>query len=168
MATLQAAPTRHHHTEQFSGILTWPWTKEGGRFGKKHSAKMASKKPTYCVNSLRRTASNYLYKSQGAPARGIGPPPPQHNWENCSIASRLTLLAKWDCKIIFSVKDVFQGDKWGNLPQFSLGTLVACHVSLEDLILNYTHLATSVLQNIVTEVLPCWQLESSEVFDCWL
>ena len=29
---------------------------------------------------------------------------------------------------------MFQGDKWGNLPEFSLGTLVARHVSLEDLI----------------------------------
>ena len=52
MATLQAAPTRHRHTEQFSGILTdqylpGPYLKrEGGRevgMGKKPKHKMACK-----------------------------------------------------------------------------------------------------------------------------
>ena len=43
MATLRAAPTRHHHTEQFSGILTDQYLpslylkKEGGRDGKNQS-----------------------------------------------------------------------------------------------------------------------------------
>ena len=41
MATLQAAPTRHHHTEQFSGIL-----REGG-LGKNTAQKwQARNKPT--------------------------------------------------------------------------------------------------------------------------
>ena len=45
MATLQAAPTRHcvsHWTVQwntYQPMLTWPWPKEGGRDGKKHSIK---------------------------------------------------------------------------------------------------------------------------------
>ena len=48
MATLRATPTRHPHTELFSGILTdqilnWPETKMGGRAGKKHCTKMATK-----------------------------------------------------------------------------------------------------------------------------
>ena len=36
-------------------------------------------------------ASNYVYKSRGAPARGIGPPPVQLEKLLTSIASRLTL-----------------------------------------------------------------------------
>jgi len=44
MATLRVAPTRHRHTEQFSGILTepiltWPLPQEGGRVGKNQSTK---------------------------------------------------------------------------------------------------------------------------------
>ena len=47
MATLSAAPTRHHHTELFSEILLnqyLPGPEEGGMAGKKkNSSKMASK-----------------------------------------------------------------------------------------------------------------------------
>ena len=44
MATLRAAPTRHHHTEQFSGILTdqylpGPYLKREGGMGKNQSTK---------------------------------------------------------------------------------------------------------------------------------
>ena len=44
MATLRAAPTRHHHTEQFSGRLTDqylpdPYLKRGGGMGKNQSTK---------------------------------------------------------------------------------------------------------------------------------
>ena len=44
MATLQAAPTRHRHTEQFSGILTdqylaGPYLKREGGMGKNKSTK---------------------------------------------------------------------------------------------------------------------------------
>ena len=65
MATLHTAPTRHHHTEQVNGILTnqhltGPNLKREGGMGKKGQHKMAS---------------NFVYKSQGAPTRGIGPPP---------------------------------------------------------------------------------------------
>ena len=53
MATLQAAPTRHHHTEQFSGIL-----REGG-LGKNTAQKwQARNKPivsTLC-EELQATA----------------------------------------------------------------------------------------------------------------
>ena len=44
MATLRAAPTRHHHTEQFSGILTdqylpGPYLKREGGMEKNQSTK---------------------------------------------------------------------------------------------------------------------------------
>ena len=68
MATLRATPTRHPHTELFSGILTdqilnWPETKMGGRAGKKHCTKMATKarlqQNTLCKELQ---ASNCKYK----------------------------------------------------------------------------------------------------------
>ena len=81
MATLRAAPTRHHHTEQFSGILTdqylpGPYLKrEGGRDGKKPKHKMACKQQAIATTLCEEMqASNCVYKSRGAPARGIGPP----------------------------------------------------------------------------------------------
>ena len=81
MATLRVAPTRHRHTEQFSGILTeqclpGPYLKrEGGRDGKKPKHKLARKQQaiaTLLCEELQ--ASNSVYKSRGAPARRIGPP----------------------------------------------------------------------------------------------
>ena len=80
MATLRAAPTRHRHTEQFSGILTdpiltWPIPQEGGRDGKKPKHKMACKQQAIATTLCEEMqASNCVYKSRGAPARGIGPP----------------------------------------------------------------------------------------------
>ena len=82
MATLQAAPTRHRHTEQFSGILAdqylpGPYLKrEGGRDGKKPKHKMGRKQVQAFATTLYEElqASNCVYKSRGAPARGIGPP----------------------------------------------------------------------------------------------
>ena len=78
MATLQATPTRHRHTEQFSGILTdplltWPIPQEGGRDGKT-KAQTGTQTASYCENTLQRTASKQLRMPRGAPARGIGPP----------------------------------------------------------------------------------------------
>ena len=81
MATLQAVPTRHHHTEQVSGILTnqhltGPNLKRDRGMGKKTQHKMASKQQaiaTILCEELQ--GSNCVYKSQDAPARGIGPPP---------------------------------------------------------------------------------------------
>ena len=67
MATLQAAPTRHRHTERFSGILTdqylpGPYLKtEGGRDGKKTKAQNGTQTASYCNNTLRRTASKQLH-----------------------------------------------------------------------------------------------------------
>ena len=67
MATLRAAPTRHRHTEQFSGILTdpiltWPIPQEGGRDGKKPKHQMVRKEQaiatTFC-DELQ--ASNWVY-----------------------------------------------------------------------------------------------------------
>ena len=81
MATLRAAPTRHSHNEQFSGILTdqylpGPYLKrEGGRDGKKPKHKMARKQQAIATTLCEEMqASNCVYKSRGAPARGIGPP----------------------------------------------------------------------------------------------
>ena len=65
MATLQAAPTRNRHTEQFSGILTnqylpGPYLKrEGGRDGKNQNTKWEI--ASYCNNTLRRTTSKQLH-----------------------------------------------------------------------------------------------------------
>ena len=69
MATLQGAPTRHRHTEQFSGILTDQYFKylaltSRGRWG--------WVKPKHKCEELQ--ANNCVYKSRGIPARGIGPP----------------------------------------------------------------------------------------------
>ena len=83
MATLQVAPTRHCNTEQFGGILTNQYLPTNtylahnsrGREGwEKTKAQNAMQTASYCNNTLRRTASNCVYKSRGAPARGIGPP----------------------------------------------------------------------------------------------
>ena len=56
MATLLAVPTRHRHTELFSGILTnqyilGPELRVGG-LGKKHSTKMASMQQSYSKDTL--------------------------------------------------------------------------------------------------------------------
>ena len=80
MATLRAAPTRHRHSEKFSGILTdqylpGPITPEGGRDGKKPKHKKARKQQAIATTLYEELqASNCIYKSRGAPARGIGPP----------------------------------------------------------------------------------------------
>ena len=80
MATLRVAPTRHHHTVQFSGILTGQYLpgpylkKREGLEKAKH--KMARKQQAIATTLCEELqASNCVYKSQGAPARGIGPPP---------------------------------------------------------------------------------------------
>ena len=55
MATLRTAPTRHRHTEQFSGILTdqylpGPYFKrEGGRDGKKPKNRKACKQQQQAI-----------------------------------------------------------------------------------------------------------------------
>jgi len=69
MATLRAAPTRHRHTEQFSGILTdpiltWPIPQEGGRDGKKLKHKLARKQQAIATTLCEELqASNCVYKS---------------------------------------------------------------------------------------------------------
>ena len=64
MATLQAAPTRNRHTEQFSGILTnqylpGPYLKREGGMGKT-KAQTGTQTASYCKNTSRRTASKQL------------------------------------------------------------------------------------------------------------
>ena len=86
MATLQAAPTRHCHTELFSGILTYqylvipcPELKREGRVGKNTEQKWQARNKAI-ANTLCKELPprNCVYKSQSAPAApagGIGPPP---------------------------------------------------------------------------------------------
>ena len=76
METLQMAPNRHRHTEQFSGILTdqylpGPYLKREGGMGKNQSTKRQAIATTL-FEELH--ASNCVYKTRGAPARSIGPP----------------------------------------------------------------------------------------------
>ena len=81
MASLRMAPTRHCHTEQFSGILTdqylpGPYFKRAGGMGKNQSTERHANNNSkllqqhFAKNCKQATA----YKSQGAPARGIGLP----------------------------------------------------------------------------------------------
>ena len=75
MATLGPGPTKNRHTEQFRGILT-DLPQEGGRDGKKPKHKMARKQQAIATTLCKELqASNCIYKSRGAPVRGIGPPP---------------------------------------------------------------------------------------------
>ena len=81
MATLRVAPTRHRPTEQFSGILTDQYLpgpyleRDGGRDGKNPKHKTARKQQAIAATLCEELqASNCVYKSRGAPARGIGPP----------------------------------------------------------------------------------------------
>ena len=118
MATLRTAPTRHHHIEQFSRILADQYLprlyfkREGGRDGKKPKHKKAHKQQAIATTLFKELqASNCVYKSRGAPARGIGPPLVKLGKLLTSIASRLTLpklhLATLKCKyisnLIFSI-----------------------------------------------------------------
>ena len=64
MATLRATPTRHCHTEQFSGILTDQYLpglslKREGGMGKT-KAQNDTQTTSYCINNLQRTASKQL------------------------------------------------------------------------------------------------------------
>ena len=81
MATLRATPTRHRHTELFSGILTdqilnWPETEMGGRAGKKHCTKMATKarlQQIHFAKNCRQATTNTshevpLLKTSGHPS----------------------------------------------------------------------------------------------------
>ena len=75
MATLRTAPTRHGHTEQFSGILNdqylpGPYLKREGGMGKNQSTKRQAIATTLCEELQ---AGNCVYKTRGAPAKGIGP-----------------------------------------------------------------------------------------------
>ena len=52
------------------------FTSRGREGWEKTKAQNGTQTTSYCNNTLQRTeASNYVYKSQGAPDRGIGPPP---------------------------------------------------------------------------------------------
>ena len=77
MATLQAAPTWHHHTEQFSGIL-----REGG-LGKNTAQKwQARNKPI--VSTLCKELQATAYTSHEVPLlESLGHP--QRSWENRAL-----------------------------------------------------------------------------------
>ena len=82
MATLQVAPTRHCHTEQVSGILTWPLPQEGGRDGKNQSIKWHANSKLlqqhFAKNCKQATAYTchevLLLETLGHP---------QYGWKNC-------------------------------------------------------------------------------------
>ena len=88
MATLQAAPTRHCHTELFSGILTdqylvilGPELKREGRVGKNTEQKWQASNIHFAKNCKQGT----VYTSHKVPllplleASGYL----HHSWENC-------------------------------------------------------------------------------------
>ena len=77
MATLQAAPTRHHHTQQFSGIL-----REGG-LGKNTAQKwQARNKPI--VSTLCEELQATAYTRHEVPLlEALGHP--QRSWENRAL-----------------------------------------------------------------------------------
>ena len=84
MATLWAAPTRHRHTEQFSGILYWPiltWPR--GREGwEKQKHKMAHKQQAIATTLCKELKQATAYISHKVPlleASGH----PQNSWKNC-------------------------------------------------------------------------------------
>ena len=70
MATLRAAPTRHRHTEQFSGILTdqyllGPYLKREGGMGKNQSTKWYAKSKLLQQHFAKncRQATGYISKA---------------------------------------------------------------------------------------------------------
>ena len=72
MATLRAAPTRHRHTEQFSGILTdpiltWPIPQEGGRDGKKPKHKLARKQQAIATTLCEELQASNCLEASGHP-----------------------------------------------------------------------------------------------------
>ena len=74
-----ASLTRHHHTEQFSGILmtnTYLAHTSKGREGwEKTKAQKAHKQQAIATTLCEELqASNCTSESRGAPTRGIGPP----------------------------------------------------------------------------------------------
>ena len=80
MATLRAAPTRHRHTEQFSGILTdqylpGPYLQREGGMGKNQGTKWHANhkllQKHFAMNCKQATA----YKSHMEPLlKALGPP----------------------------------------------------------------------------------------------
>ena len=89
MATLQAAPTRHRHTEQFSGILTnqylpGPYLKrEGGRDGwEKPKHKLACKQQAIEKHFAKNCKQATVYTSHSVPLlKALGHP--QYSRKNC-------------------------------------------------------------------------------------
>ena len=80
MATLRAAPpgtvTLNDSVEYLpTQYLPSPNLKREGAMGKKTKHKLAHKEQAIATTLCEELqASNCIYKSQGAPARGIGPP----------------------------------------------------------------------------------------------
>ena len=87
MATLQAVPTRHHHTEQVSGILTnqhltGPNLKRDRGMGKKHSKKWQASNKLLLQHFAKSCKQATVYTNHKVPLlEALGHP--QHSWENC-------------------------------------------------------------------------------------
>ena len=117
MATLRTAPTRHRHTEQFSGILTDPIltqpTPRGREGWEKPKHKLARKQQAIATTLCEELqASNCVYKSRGAPARGIGPPLLQLGKQLTSITSRLTVPKLHLATCIGALKNNYSFSLW--------------------------------------------------------
>ena len=85
MATLQAAPTGHRHTEQFSGILTDPILpspyQEGGRDGKNQSTNRHANSKLLQQHFAKNCKQATAYISHEVPLlKASGHP--YYSWEN--------------------------------------------------------------------------------------
>ena len=72
MATLRAAPTRHHHAERFSGILTnqylpGPYLKRGGGMGKNQSTKWHANSKLLQQHFVKNSKQATVYISHKVP-----------------------------------------------------------------------------------------------------
>ena len=86
MATLRAAPTRHHHTEQFSGILTDQYyqalTSSRREGWEKPKHKMAHKQQAIAKDFAKNSKQTTAYTSHEVPLlKALGHP--QYSWKNC-------------------------------------------------------------------------------------
>ena len=72
MATLQAAPTRHRHTEQFSGILAdqylpGPYLKREGGMGKNQSTNWHANSQLFATTLCEELQASNCLEASGHP-----------------------------------------------------------------------------------------------------
>ena len=86
MAALRAAPTRHSHTEQFSGILTdqylpGPYLKREGGMGKNQSTKWHANSKLLQQHFVKNCKQATAYTSHEVPPLEVLGHP-QYSWKN--------------------------------------------------------------------------------------